>query len=176
MGGNGPSDWKTVGRKLADELENVPPDKQISYIRGKVEELPEEMREAVSHFVTAVLIAAKQGAVSMPGPQPTPQQPAWEKILAVVLGVLFMAAIIVLAVFFPNPTSFQYQVFRIVLAIAVAGFAATIPGFLQIQLSNWLKAGGALAVFCVVYFYNPAQIVTEVSSRSSASPPVERSP
>ena len=34
-----------------------------------------------------------------------------------------------------------------------AGVAAMIPGFISLSVSKWLRAGGALAVFAVVYFY-----------------------
>lgn len=67
---------------------------------------------------------------------------------------------------FPNPTAFQYTIFRSVLSLAAAGVAAMIPGFITISVSTWLRAGGALAVFAVVYFYNPAAMVTSAPSPS----------
>jgi hypothetical protein len=82
-----------------------------------------------------------------------------EKLLAFVFGVVFIVTMLVLAIAFPNPTSFQYTVFRIVLALATGGVAAMIPGFIEVTVSGWLRAGGALAVFAVVYFYNPASLV-----------------
>lgn len=88
-----------------------------------------------------------------------------DRTLAFMFGLVFIVALLALAIAFPNPTPFQYQVFRIVLAIAIAGIAATIPGFLEVTLSTWLKAGGALGVFAVVYFFNPASLV--------ATPPPE---
>ena len=33
------------------------------------------------------------------------------------------------------------------------------PGFIEINVSNWLKAGGALGVFVIIYFYSPASLV-----------------
>ncbi len=36
-----------------------------------------------------------------------------------------------------------------------------IPGFLQVQLANSIRAGGALAVFIVVFFYNPAALISK---------------
>ena len=81
-----------------------------------------------------------------------------EKKLAYAFGVVFVVVLLVVALFVPNPTEFQYTVFRIVLALAAAGVAAMIPGFLQVTLSTWLRAGGALAIFVVVYFYAPAAL------------------
>jgi hypothetical protein len=81
-----------------------------------------------------------------------------EKKLAYIFGVVFVVVLIVVALAVPNPTDFQYTVFRIVLALAAAGVAAMIPGFLQVTVSNWIRAGGALAIFVIVYFYSPAAL------------------
>jgi hypothetical protein len=82
-----------------------------------------------------------------------------EKLIAVCFGAVFIVAILAMAVFYPAPTAFQYTVFRIVLAIAAGGFASMIPGFLQVTVSNYVRAGGALAVFVIVYFFSPAALV-----------------
>jgi hypothetical protein len=50
-----------------------------------------------------------------------------EKKLAYVFGVVFIVVLLVVALFIPNPTAFQYTVFRIVLAVAAAGVASMIP-------------------------------------------------
>jgi hypothetical protein len=84
-----------------------------------------------------------------------------QQFAAFTFGVAFVIAMLVLAIAFPNPTPFQYTVFRIVLAIAIAGVAAMIPGFISVELSAWLRAGGALAVFVVVFFKNPAGLVAD---------------
>ena len=83
-----------------------------------------------------------------------------QQLLAFLFGIIFVIALLALALFVPDPTPFQYIVFRVVLALAAAGVAAMIPGFLQVEIGAWLRAGGALAVFVVVYFYNPAALVT----------------
>lgn len=82
-----------------------------------------------------------------------------EKKYAYFFGVVFVVVLLVLAIAVPNPNAFQYTVFRIVLALAAAGVAAMIPGFLQVTVSNWIRAGGALAIFVIVYFYAPAALV-----------------
>ena len=99
-----------------------------------------------------------------------PQQ-TWEKIAGFVFGVVFVAAMLVMAIAFPQPTSFQYEVFRIILAIACGGVAAVIPGFLAVSMDAKglvIRAGGALAVFLLVYFFSPARLL------SSASPSVSQ--
>ena len=84
----------------------------------------------------------------------------WEKIAAYVFGVVFVVLLIVIAIFFPYPTPFQLLVFRIVLALAAAGVAAVIPGFIRVTVPNYLRAGGAIAVFVVVYWFNPPSLLT----------------
>jgi hypothetical protein len=82
-----------------------------------------------------------------------------EKLIAVISGVIFVAAILAMAMIYPNPTPFQYQVFRIVLSGALAGFVSMTPGFLEVTVSNFARGGSALGVFLVVYFFNPASLL-----------------
>jgi hypothetical protein len=89
-----------------------------------------------------------------------PQDNNWEKVVAVVFGIVFIATMLIIAIKFPNPTQYQYTTFRIVLALACAGVASVIPGVLNLNLGAWIRAGGALAVFVIVYFYSPAGLVT----------------
>jgi hypothetical protein len=99
-------------------------------------------------------------------PVHVPQQ-AWEKIAGFAFGVMFTTAMLVLAVAFPEPKPFQYAVFRIILALAGGGVAALIPGFLHVSMDAKglvIRAGGALAVFLLLYFFNPAQLVVPTSS------------
>jgi hypothetical protein len=81
-------------------------------------------------------------------------------ILAFVFGVIFVTALLALVIFIPNPTLPQFEVIRVILALAAGGVAAMIPGFLNLKLGLGtnlaLRAGGALAVFAIVYFYSPA--------------------
>src|SRR5690242_14091308 len=94
-------------------------------------------------------------------------------VLAFVFGVAFLAALLVLAVAIPNPTQTQFETFRIIIALAAGGVAAVIPGLLDLQLKQGagfaLRAGGALAVFVVVYFYSPAHWVTDKAPAPSAA-------
>jgi len=85
-------------------------------------------------------------------------QKSHEKILAFVFGAVFIVVLLIAAFAVPNPTAFQYTVFRIVLALAAAGVAAMFSGFLEMEIPKVLRAGGALAVFAVVYFYAPAAL------------------
>jgi hypothetical protein len=84
-----------------------------------------------------------------------------EHVAAYLFGVAFVVALIVIAIVFPKPSAFQFFVFRVVLALAAAGVAAMIPGFLSVQLGAVVRAGGAIAVFVIVYFLNPARLLTD---------------
>jgi hypothetical protein len=88
-----------------------------------------------------------------------PMSKSSERLLALIFGVVFVAAILTIALVVKEPTQFQYTVFRIVLSIAAAGFVSMTPGFLQVAVSNWIRAGGALAVFVIIYFWNPAALM-----------------
>jgi hypothetical protein len=105
-------------------------------------------------------------------PERTPRER--DKLLAFVFGAIFL--VLLLAVFLvvlfvpPEQTTFSEQILgylfficRVILALAAAGVAAVIPGFLQIQWLQHLGAGskfvirgvGAIAVFIIVYMINP---------------------
>jgi hypothetical protein len=89
-------------------------------------------------------------------------------IVAFTFGIVFVVALMLVAFAFPNPTSFQYTVFRIVLSLAAAGVAAMIPGFINIEVNRSaeliIRAGGALAVFVIVFFFNPANFALQIES------------
>jgi len=81
-------------------------------------------------------------------------------IMAFAFGVVFVTALLVFVALVPNPTDRQFEVIRIILALAAGGVASMIPGFLNLKLQtgtkSTIRAGGALAVFVLVYFFSPA--------------------
>jgi hypothetical protein len=93
-----------------------------------------------------------------------------EKIAVFSFGVVFVIVLLVLTVFISDPTPTQHETFKIVLALAAAGIGSIIPGFIQIEgtFNNFaLRAGGALALFLVVYFLTPAVPVTPIKTQQS---------
>ncbi|MCL9777577.1 tetratricopeptide repeat protein [Vibrio methylphosphonaticus] len=83
----------------------------------------------------------------------------WEKVAGYLFGTIFIATILTLAVVIEIPNSFQWSVFKTILALAAAGVGGVFTGFLQVQGSIQkvkLQAGGALALFVIVYFFSPA--------------------
>jgi hypothetical protein len=90
-------------------------------------------------------------------PQPTRRL---EIFLAFIFGALAIAAVLWLAFRPQLLTEQQFEILRIVLALAGGGVGAIIPGFLDLRVTTGtkvaLRAGGALAVFVVLYFWSPA--------------------
>jgi hypothetical protein len=83
----------------------------------------------------------------------------WEKVTAFTFGIVFIAILLSIAFLVPNPTVTQWLVFRVVLALAAAGIAAIIPGLIVVNVSNVVRAGGAIALFVLVYWFNPPKLV-----------------
>lgn len=74
-----------------------------------------------------------------------------------------VSLMIVLAIWFPSPTEFQYIIFKTFLALSVAGIVAMLPGQIAIlgwMEPLWIKITGAGAIFALVYFFNPASLVS----------------
>jgi hypothetical protein len=80
-------------------------------------------------------------------------------VLAFIFGVVFVSALLAINIAIPNPTVTQHETFRIILALAAGGVGAMIPGILNVTASAGTKfaisAGGALAVFVIVFFFQP---------------------
>lgn len=78
-------------------------------------------------------------------------------LLSFVFGVVFITVMLIFAVFIPNPSPFAQWVFIIVVALSAAGVGAVVPGILNIEMP-YVRAGGALALFAVIFFMKPAII------------------
>jgi hypothetical protein len=73
-------------------------------------------------------------------------------------GILVL--MVFLAVLFDKcPSPGQLLVYRIMLSIGAAGLAAALPGFIELKINGLVTAGGAMAIFYVVYSIEPAAMV-----------------
>ena len=85
--------------------------------------------------------------------------------VAVVSGVVGLITVLILISLAPDPTDHQFFVFRVVIALSAGAFGATIPGFLHLRLPLWrqglISAGGAIALFVIVYMLNPPTLLTQ---------------
>ena len=80
-------------------------------------------------------------------------------LISASVGIIFMLVILILAVIYPCPTTSQYNVFRIIISIAVGAFASIIPGMFDFKYNGIVSAIGALAVFAFVFIYDPAKLI-----------------
>src|ERR1700684_911702 len=81
-----------------------------------------------------------------------------KNILAAILGSAFLIIILYLAFTTPCESSVQFLVLKSVLAVSAAALSAIIPGFLNITYNRTIRAGGALGVLVLFYFYTPALV------------------
>jgi len=72
-------------------------------------------------------------------------------------SVAAFAALLAISLFVPGWAQQNNTLSKTLLALAAAGVAATLPGFLNFEINNFLKAGGALAAFVLVFLVNPAK-------------------
>lgn len=85
--------------------------------------------------------------------------PGKEFWIVFIVGLSFLVARVVLALWLPNPSRDQEAVFRTVLSLAAAGIGAAIPGLMRFEsqfAATTISATGALTLFVLVYLLNPA--------------------
>ena len=79
---------------------------------------------------------------------------------AFAFGCIAIGIVLWLAFRAPTLSDQQFEILRIVLALAGGGVGAVVPGFLDVTVTAStklaLRAGGALAVFVILYFWSPA--------------------
>lgn len=81
-------------------------------------------------------------------------------IVAVSSGLFLLVFLLIVSLFFPNPTLYQLRLWLAVMALAAAGFATTITGLLNVnaKFGTQLVVGatGAFGVLVLFYLVNPA--------------------
>jgi hypothetical protein len=87
------------------------------------------------------------------------------KFLMIGAGITFISSLMAMGWFIPNPTIFQYEVFKLVASLSGAAFALGLTGLLDVKFPLFkkgsVKASGAFAVFCLIYFFSPAVIAQQ---------------
>jgi hypothetical protein len=141
---------KEVSRMMA-EARRLPLADQLGFIKVTLQTFPEPYRTAAEALIEKMEVIMHDN--------PRPRTLPWEKITAVAFGVVFLGILLTIAILIPQPSTFQSFVFRIVLALAAAGLGAVIPGFLHVQAGPFVRAGGAIALFVIVYWFNPPQLL-----------------
>ena len=86
----------------------------------------------------------------------------WEKVFMAASGVFFLLILLAIAIWVKDFNNLNILIFRTVLALVGAAFAAVaIPGLLEIK-TGVVRATGAAAVFVAIYFSNPPALVQNV--------------
>lgn len=142
---------REIAEQLKFEMRSIPEEEMLSHLYKRIKEIPEPYRGLVDNIVSASLIYGSRAEKS------SMQNHRLEKTM-VALGAILLAASLAIAIFIPEPSAFQYFVFRTTLALAGGCFVAFLPGMLKISLGNRLKATGALAVIVLIYMIAPAAL------------------
>jgi len=95
--------------------------------------------------------------------------PQWQIITSVSIGCISLIASVTIALFLPEPTVYQEFILRGLFAIALASIASIIPGFINVKTGArgatayfGIYAGGAIAIFVLIWMFNPPKIESKV--------------
>jgi len=77
-------------------------------------------------------------------------------LIAFGFGAIFILSILVFTAVVKNPSPAEIWTYRVILALAAAGVAAILPGFIDIKYKSVVQAGGALGIFVLVLLVFPA--------------------
>ena len=154
-------DWRTVQRYAREPIDVIRCEASLAEVSvpklmGEIADKP----DAVDDFS----LATRQRTAERPtstdfSERAVPKAAPWEKVALFAVSVSLVLVMLVIAFLVPEPTEFQIWVFRVVLALGAAGVGALIPGFLEFEYRNWLRAGGAAAFFALVYLVNPPGLI-----------------
>lgn len=157
-----------IAVRIRAALFDVPPDRQMEVLKVQLDTIPPEFRAPVEDLVLTG--ATVGGNVVRSDRSETLRR---DLRFAAFAGVVFIVVLIVIAIEVPNPTGFQYWVFRVVLSSAAAACGALIPGFLTVNMSLGtavaIRSSGALALFVLVYFLNPAELMAGANQPPSTN-------
>jgi hypothetical protein len=93
-------------------------------------------------------------------------------LIAFVFGAIFIITILVFATVVKTPSPAEIWTYRVILALAAAGVAAILPGFIDIKYKTAVQAGGALGIFVLVLLMFPAP--EAAAPKAEATPPSDQ--
>jgi hypothetical protein len=103
----------------------------------------------------------------------------WERTAIFAFGVMFLIALLAIAILIPNPTPTQYYVFRTILAASITGVLVLVPGTLELKAYQELPSGnkiallggGSIVIFLVVYLLTPSFVSAPAEVRIRQATP-----
>lgn len=110
---------------------------------------------------------AESPSKSKSDPAPAPSL-GLDKILAFAFGASFALIMLFIAYKDRQPTPIGILIYRVVLALVAAGIGAVIPGMIDVNVNPVIRAGGAIALFVIVFWFNPPNLVTSGSTPKSS--------
>lgn len=152
-------------QRICTELFSVPPHKRAKLLQKKLLGLPAQQREIALNLVSVTLAVNTEPIAGMKD---------WEKKIMLAAGAVLIGVLLLIACLLPNPTAFQFFIFRIVIALSASAFGCVLPGFLHIESKAKafaLRAGGTLALFVLIYMVNPPQYITPPAPSEAANTP-----
>lgn len=153
---------KDIAISLKYEVDGLSYRDKQEHIRKRVSEMPSDIRDIVEHLTfVGMFYSPEEKNLSQRN------QIRSDRYLAA-FGFFVLITSVIIAILLPAPTEYQAIIFRIYIALGAGALGALIPGFLSIDI-KWAKAGGALAVFLLVYVFDPAssEIPPNANSRIS---------
>ncbi len=146
-----PAEVRAAANEIVAALVRVPPHRKLAELKKLISGLPNaDVRNAVE-----TLVLTTEGLVNQ-------RSSRSDRNGVLIFGVAFLVVLLVIALAVPNPTASQLLIFRVVLALAAAGVAWFIPGFIDVNVRLpriAIRASGAIAVFVIVYLVNPPNVV-----------------
>ena len=112
----------------------------------------------------------------------TPAPRTWEKITLFAFGTFFVIVLLMIAWFDRQPSTSSWYIYICVLAIAVGGVAALLPGAINVEINPGLRGGGALALAALVIWFGkelapspppPVSFIEGLSSHLDFPSPVD---
>jgi hypothetical protein len=92
-------------------------------------------------------------------------------LIAFVFGAIFIITILVFTAVVKDPSPTAVWTYRIILALAAAGVAAILPGFIDIKYKGFVQAGGAIGVFVLILLAFPAPDAAPKPASPNPAPP-----
>lgn len=92
--------------------------------------------------------------IHTPPPNPDKKQVTF----GIISGFSLLIVLLIIGIIIDCPTQSQNDLFKTILALAAASFAAAIPGLIKVRYREIITASGALAVFVIVFLFKPAEI------------------
>ena len=90
-----------------------------------------------------------------------------ERIAIFLFGAMFTIVCLILAIYFPNPSPFQYIVFQIGSGLVYGRRGHILTRVLVGQVHPGIRAGGAIAVFILIFLINPAALLSNSNESST---------